>query len=94
VNYQFTKRELDYLFSSFALWHVVKRAKLCLDFTFTVHFFHAVFCLMYNGYLASSFSWWVLHAVCLTLMCVGGEFLCMRTELKAIPVSMGPRADL
>ena len=28
-------------------------------------------------------------------MCVGGEFLCMRTELRAIPVSMNhPKVDL
>ena len=36
---------------------------------------------------------WVLNGVSVTLMCVTGEFLCMRTELKAIPVSMAATAN-
>jgi hypothetical protein len=43
------------------------------------------------------FSWWVINTVCIAVMCVSGEFLCMRTELRAIPVSMagaGQKVDL
>lgn len=36
----------------------------------------------------SLFSWWVINTVCVAVMCVAGEFLCMRTELRAIPVNM------
>lgn len=50
---------------------------------------------MYNGYLGNTVSWWVINVICIALMCVSGEFLCMRTELKAIPVSMSvPKVDL
>ena len=81
-------------FSSLALWNVVQRTKLCLDFTCTVHVFHVLICWYYNGTIASSFSWWVINTICVTLMCVSGEFLCMRTELRAIPISMGAKVDL
>ncbi len=67
---------------------MVQRTKLCLDFTCTVYFFHILACWFYNGYLANTLSWWAINAVSITLMCCTGEFLCMRTELKAIPVSM------
>ncbi len=77
-----------------ALWYVVQRTKLCLDFTCTVHFFHVLVCWAYNGHLGNTLSWWVINTVCVTLMCVSGEFLCMRTELKAIPVNMTPKVDL
>ena len=82
------------IFSSLALWNIVQRTKLCLDFTCTVHFFHVIFCWCYNGFPPTSFSWWVINVICVTLMCVSGEFLCMRTELKAIPVSMSSKVDL
>jgi nicotinamide riboside transporter PnuC len=74
--------------SSVSLWYVVQRTKLCLDFTCTVFLFHIAACWVYNGFLANTLSWWVINVVSITLMCVTGEFLCMRTELKAIPVSM------
>ena len=35
-----------------------------------------------------SISRWVINLVCAALMCVTGEFLCMRTELRTIPVNM------
>lgn len=42
-------------------------------------------------------SWWLLNAVCAAIMCVCGEFLCLRTELKEIPVgyaALNSKADL
>jgi len=80
---------------SLALWYVVQRTKLCLDFTCTVHFFHLLGCWYYNNYtFGHTITWWFINIVCMTIMCVSGEFLCMRTELRAIPVSMTPKADL
>lgn len=73
---------------SAVLWQVVQRTKQCLDFTCTVHFFHIIICWIYNGYLGNTFSWWVINFICVAFMCVSGEYLCMRTELRAIPVSM------
>ena len=80
-------------FSSLGLWYVVQRTKQCLDFTCTVHFFHLVFCWYYNGFVPTFLSWWVINILCIAIMCVSGEFLCMRTELRAIPVSMS-KVDL
>nr|CAD7205126.1 unnamed protein product [Timema douglasi]CAD7267618.1 unnamed protein product [Timema shepardi] len=76
------------------LWLVVQRTKQCLDFSSTAHLFHLVLCWSYNGHFPTSFSWWFLNIACLTITCVCGEFLCMRTELQAIPLSLGPKADL
>ena len=75
-------------FSSLGLWYIVQRTKLCLDFTSTVHFLHLLCCSWYNGRPPLSATWWVINLLCLTTMCVSGEFLCMRTELRTIPVSM------
>jgi len=85
---------LNSLFSAIALWFIVQRAKLCLDFSGTVHFYHMLCCWGYNGGVPSTISWWLLNAVCVTVMCVCGEFLCIRTEMKAIPLSMGAKADV
>ncbi|GAB6021648.1 hypothetical protein CHUAL_004232 [Chamberlinius hualienensis] len=85
---------LNSLTCAFALWYVVKRTKQCLDFTVTVHIVHLLVCWILNKAFPTSLSWWLLCVVCNTLMCVCGEFLCMRTELKAIPISLGPKADV
>ncbi|CAL1674999.1 unnamed protein product [Lasius platythorax] len=59
-----------------------------MDFACTAHFIHLICCWVYNGTYPTSFSWWCLNLVSLCIMCVCGEFLCMRTELQAIPLSM------
>ncbi|CAG0918916.1 unnamed protein product [Notodromas monacha] len=79
---------------SVVLWYVVKRTKQCLDFAVTVHLFHFLACWVYNGALSNSLTWWLLQIICVAITCVCGEFLCMRTELAAIPVNTSPVADL
>ncbi|GBM34104.1 Protein SYS1 [Araneus ventricosus] len=85
---------LNSLCCSLALWYFVQRTKLCLDFTVTTHLIHLVLCWWYSSSFPSTFSWWLLNIICVTIMCVCGEFLCMRTEMKAIPLSMGVKTDL
>ncbi|CAB3370757.1 Hypothetical predicted protein [Cloeon dipterum] len=85
---------INSLTGALALWFIVQRTKQCLDFSATAHLIHLFVCWSYNGYFPVSMSWWVLNTVCLAIMCVCGEFLCMRTELKSIPLNMGPKADL
>lgn len=85
---------LNCLTSGLGLWFIVCRTKQCLDFTVTLHLFHFIICWIYNGHLPHTPSWWILNLVGMTLMTVLGEFLCMRTEMKAIPLSMGPKVDL
>ncbi|XP_065168850.1 protein SYS1 homolog [Atheta coriaria] len=85
---------INALIGSLALWKIVERTKLCLDFSWTWHFVHLFACWMYNGSFPTTFSWWALNVACGALMCVCGEFLCLRTELQAIPLSLGPKTDL
>lgn len=52
---------------------------------------------MYNASFPSTMSWWLLNSVCAALMCVCGEFLCLKTELNDIPVgysALNQRVDL
>lgn len=79
---------------SVGLWYIVQRTKLCLDFSCTVHLLHLIVCVWYNAGLPHTLSWWLINFVCAAVLCVTGEFLCMRTELKSIPVSMAPKTDL
>jgi len=70
---------------SIALWYFVKRAKQCLDFTCSMHFFHLIGCCIYRSF-PTTVSWWLIQLVCITLMVVLGEYLCMRTEMREIPL--------
>lgn len=72
--------------SSFYLWYIVKRAKPCLDYSATIHTIHLLFCWIFTGSFPFSFSWWILNSICIGITCVCGEFLCMKTEMKSIPL--------
>ncbi|XP_046680348.1 protein SYS1 homolog [Homalodisca vitripennis] len=85
---------LNSLTGACGLWCLVQRTKQCLDFSCTAHLIHLLACWSYNGQFPLSISWWLLHIACLAIMCICGEFLCMRSELKAIPLNLGPKADL
>ena len=78
---------LNSIVGALALWYLVQRTKQCMDFACTAHLVHLFCCWMYNGNLPT-FSWWCLNFVTASIMCVCGEFLCMKTELKAIPLGM------
>lgn len=80
--------------SALGLWFFIRRGKQCLDFTVTVHFFHMIGCWIYNAHLPAALSWWLVNVACMALMAVIGEYLCMRTELRAIPVNSGPKSNL
>lgn len=74
------------LVGAVSLWWIVQRTKQCMDFACTAHLIHLVFCWFYNNSFPTSFSWWCLNLVSASVMCVCGEFLCMKTELRAIPL--------
>lgn len=71
--------------AAFYLWHIVKRAKSCLDYSATIHILHFLCCWLFNSF-PSTVSWWILNIICATITCICGEFLCMKTELKSIPL--------
>jgi len=79
---------LNSVTSSIALWYIVQRAKQCLDFAFTSHFIHFIICWIIVGF-PKNWVWWLTNLACITLSTVIGEYLCMRYELKAIPVTVG-----
>merc|ERR1712191_27466 len=85
---------MNALMCSAVLWCIVQRTKLCLDFSVTAHLLHFTLSLLYNSTWPSSASWWILQFSCGTITCVLGEFLCLRTELKSIPLGLTSRVDL
>lgn len=64
---------------------VVERAKKCVDFTVTMYIIHLFLCLLYGG-LPSSITWWVVNGIGIVIMAVLGEWLCLRREVKEIPI--------
>ncbi|XP_067052235.1 protein SYS1 homolog [Acropora muricata] len=78
---------LNALTGAGGLWVIVRRAKQCLDFAATAHLIHLIICSIYAGF-PTTMTWWLLNITCMALMAVIGEFACMKTELKAIPVSV------
>nr|CAG4651393.1 EOG090X0FH3 [Simocephalus serrulatus]SVE94553.1 EOG090X0FH3 [Simocephalus serrulatus] len=85
---------LNSLISAASLWAIVQRTKLCLDFSATAYFLHLLASLIYNSAWPSTASWWVLQSSCVTITCVLAEFLCLRSEMKSIPLGMSARVDL
>ncbi|KAH7642408.1 sys1 golgi trafficking protein [Dermatophagoides farinae] len=77
---------LNSFFGALILHFIVRRAKKCLDFTLTLFIIHLIMVRFYNGQIPSSFSWWLLNIICITIMCISGEYVCLQSELKAIPL--------
>ncbi|PIK39136.1 hypothetical protein BSL78_24025 [Apostichopus japonicus] len=86
---------LNALTGALGLWFVVQRSKQCTDFAASMHILHLFFCWIYNHQFPGTFAWWLMNIGCVALTTVLGEFLCMRTEMKSIPLLDGKsRADL
>lgn len=84
-----------FFYSALGLWFVVQRSKQCTDFAASMHILHLFFCWIYNHQFPGTFAWWLMNIGCVALTTVLGEFLCMRTEMKSIPLLDGKsRADL
>lgn len=77
---------INSILATLLLWLVVKKAKLCLDFSFTFHGIHLLICWWYNSAFPMHLSWWLLNIITTGIMCIGGEVLCMKSELENIPV--------
>jgi len=71
-----------------ALALVVERAKKCLDFAATLHLLHVVACTFYAG-LPRRLVWWAVLGGSLAIMAMGGEWLCIRKEMRDIPLGGG-----
>lgn len=64
---------------------LIERAKKCLDFSVTMYIIHLIFCSMYAGFPATV-TWWVVNLICCVTTALIGEWLCMRREMKDIPI--------
>lgn len=74
------------LSSSGFMLYVIERAKKCLDFAATLYIIHLFICIVYGGWPASV-TWWVVNIAGLAIMALLGEYLCIRRELKEIPIT-------
>ena len=68
------------------LVYLVERAKKCLDFSATLYIIHIFICIIYGGW-PSSITWWVVNVTGLAVMALLGEYLCIRRELREIPIT-------
>ena len=73
---------------SFLILRVVGRAKKCLDFSSSLYFFHYLTCCTYGG-IPSSWQFYLVLAITLTVTAVISELLCMKEEMKWIPTQGG-----
>jgi len=73
-----------------SLRFVVERAKKCLDFVCTYHFFHFVATSFASG-CPSTGQWWAIQLVALLLAVFLGEYICMMAETKAIKLGSKAR---
>ncbi|KNC79013.1 hypothetical protein SARC_08573 [Sphaeroforma arctica JP610] len=84
---------LESVLSAVWILLVVSRAKLCLDFSVTLYCYHLLFCTLYWGWMSG--WWWFCTIVCCAITTTLSEALCIRQELKEIPVAgMGNKNDV
>lgn len=71
--------------ASLSIVLVVERAKKCLDFSATLYILHLVGASICSGFPKSA-AWWVSNGVAFALTAVLSEWLCLRRELRDIPI--------
>lgn len=59
------------------------------------HIIHFLICLFFEGEFPS-LSYWLLNVTCLVIMTVTSEYLCLKEEMKEIPLyqALSTKADL
>jgi len=73
-----------------AIRFIVQRAKKCLDFSSTVYLIHFLAVSASSGFPKEA-SWWLNLAVDIAITAVLSEWLCLKQELKEIPLATIPR---
>lgn len=66
---------------------VVQRAKLILDFAMTMQCLQVLLTSLYSHAFPMTRSWWATWLVSSAIIVFGGEFACMRVELR--PITFG-----
>jgi protein SYS1 len=75
-----------------ALMLIIRRAKLCIDFTLTLYCIHICICSLY-AVPPTSLLWWMTHIISAVVMILLGEYLCMKNELEPIQRSFNNSMD-
>lgn len=78
---------LSAIVCAFALSIIVCKARQCLDFACTLHFWHILITCIYNMTLPTQFNWWLLQLISIIICTVIGEYLCMQKETLEIPLA-------
>ncbi|ORX48832.1 hypothetical protein DM01DRAFT_1338486 [Hesseltinella vesiculosa] len=63
---------------------IVQRARQVLDFVLTLHGCHLLFCCIYEHQFPWTMTWWIVQGLTILIMTLGGEWACMRHEMKPI----------
>ncbi|KAI8079815.1 integral membrane protein S linking to the trans Golgi network-domain-containing protein [Halteromyces radiatus] len=66
---------------------IVQRARQVLDFVLTLHGIHVFGCWIHSHRFPSTLAWWLVQLVAVIVMTLGGEWACMRYEMKPILLS-------
>jgi hypothetical protein len=74
-----------------AILRIVQRSKLVLDFALTTQACTLLFSWLQTGQFPWSASWWLLWLITSALLVFGGEWVCMREELR--PMTFGRAAE-
>lgn len=82
-----TANLLNIPFQVICIAYVIEKANKVLDFASTVFLFHFLFTWMFYQF-PSSFNWWFIHAIFVTLTVLGSEFVCMKLETAEIKLSV------
>ncbi|GAM26138.1 hypothetical protein SAMD00019534_093130, partial [Acytostelium subglobosum LB1] len=83
---------LNALLGAVCLKYIVERSKKCLDHAATVTIIHLVMVSIFSGF-PSTASWWIIQIICMIVMAILGEYLCMRKELMDIPLARAKELD-
>mmetsp|Transcript_9246 Transcript_9246/g.18831 ORF Transcript_9246/g.18831 Transcript_9246/m.18831 type:complete len:154 (-) Transcript_9246:55-516(-) len=72
---------------------VIGRAKKCLDFAVTLYVMHMFLSTLLAGF-PTSFTWWAVIVGTGIIVTFVAEAVCMRLELREIPIGSGSSAQV
>ena len=79
---------LNVPFTVLALCCLIEKANKCLDFVCTTFFYHFLLtCILYR--FPNTYSWYLWHALFITLTVLIAEFVCLKLETAEIKLSFG-----
>ncbi|KAI3385797.1 hypothetical protein SNEBB_000838 [Seison nebaliae] len=85
---------LSSIVSALILWVFIQKAKECLDFAATFFLYHLIITAVYDGMFPRSLIWWIVNIINLIISTIIGEYLCMKSDLKDIPVNQPAISDV